>query len=367
MPHVSSPVLRRLVDEPIAVADRARRHLASCGRCQAERTEIAENAAVAARLLSAPREISEIDLEWILLAERLRQPDAAQRPVIRNPWRMPRRLAGASLGTSTAVGAGVVAIGVGAAAALTSVYAPTHVAPLHVSLSDAQAIANLFGLSGQLRGSLPASGSRKLAFGNVSWTSAGPAQEVSSIARASALTHLAYSAPATLPAGVGSPSGIAVQPQVTATVTFSQKAGPGIAGSTLEITGGPAILIQYGSRSGVAGLTTLAIAVMERPTASSTGATASQLEAFLLSRGGLPSGLAQELRLLGDPGTTLPVPVPSGMTAQQLKIGGAPAVLITEPADAASGVIWESQDGVVHGVGGLLDSKDVLGVARQIS
>ena len=367
MPHVSSPVLRRLVDEPIAVPDRARRHLASCGRCQAERTEVAENAAVAARLLGAPREISDIDLEWILLAERLRQPGAAQRPVIRDPWRMRRRFAGASLGTGTAVGAGVVAIGVGAAAALTSVYAPTHVAPLHVSLSDAQAIANLFGLSrSQLPGSLPASGSRKLAFGNVSWTSAGRAQEVSSIARASALTHLAYSAPATLPAGVGSPSGIGVQPQVTATVTFSQKAGPGIAGSTLEITGGPAILIQYGSRSGVAGLTTLAIAVMERPTASSTGATASQLEAFLLSRGGLPSGLAQELRLLGNPGTTLPVPVPSGMTAQQLKIGGAPAVLITEPADAASGVIWESQDGVVHGVGGLLDSKDVLGVARQI-
>ncbi len=367
MPHVSSPVLRRLVDEPIAVPDRARRHLASCGRCQAERTEIAENAAVAAWLLGAPLQISDIDLEWTLLAERLRQPGAAQRPVIRDPWRMPRRLAGASLGTSTAVGVGVVAIGVGAAAALTSVYAPTHVAPLHVSLSDAQAIANLFGLSGsQLPGGLPASGSRKLAFGNVSWTSAGRAQEVSSIARASALTHLAYSAPATLPAGVGSPSGIAVQPQVTATVTFSQKAGPGIAGSTLEITGGPAILIQYGSRSGVAGLTTLAIAVMERPTASSTGATASQLEAFLLSRGGLPSGLAQELRLLGNPGTTLPVPVPSGMTAQQLKIGGAPAVLITEPADAASGVIWESQDGVVHGVGGLLDSKDVLGVARQI-
>src|SRR5258708_21337096 len=63
---------------------------------------------------------------------------------------------------------------------------------------------------------------------------------------------------------------------------------------------------------------------MERPRASSTGATASQLEAFLLSRGGLPSGLAQELRLLGNPGTTLPVPVPSGMSAQQLKIGGGP-------------------------------------------
>jgi hypothetical protein len=367
MPHVSSPVLRRIVDEPIAVPDRARRHLAGCDRCQADAAVVADNAALAARLLAAPRDISDdVDLEWILLAERLRQPGAAQRTVIRSPRRMPR-LAGASLGTSTAVGAAVVAIGVGAAAALSSVYAPTHVAPLRLSASDAQAIAKIFGLSpSDVSGSLPPSGSRKLAFGDVSWSSAGQAQQVSTIAQASALTHLPYSAPAALPAGVGSPSTIAVQPQVNATVTFSQSAGPGIAGSTLQITGGPAMLVLYGGRSGGAGLTTLAIGVMERPTASSTGATTSQLEKFLLSRPGLPSGLAQELRLIGNPGTTLPVPVPSGLSTQQTEIGGAPAVLVTEPADAATGVIWESRDGVVHAVGGLLDSKDVLGVARQI-
>jgi hypothetical protein len=367
MPHVSSPVLRRLVDEPMAVPDRAQRHLAGCDRCQAESTEIEGNAAVAARLLGAPREISDVDLEWILLAERIRQPGAAQRPVIRNPWRTPRRLVNASLGTSTAVGAAVLAVGVGAAAALTSVYAPTRVSPVHVSSNDLRAIENLTGLSlSQLSGGLTPSGSRKLAFGDLSWTTADQARQVNSIARASALTHLAYSAPATLPAGVGSPSSIAVQPQVTATVDFNQNAGPDIAGSTLEITGGPAIVVQYGSQSGRPGPATLAIVVMQRPTASSTRATARELETFLLSRGGLPSGLAQELRLLGNPGTTLPVPVPSGMSSQQLTIGGAPAVLITEPSAVASGVIWESQDGIVHGVGGLLDSKDVLSVARQI-
>jgi hypothetical protein len=281
---------------------------------------------------------------------------------------VPRRLAGVSLGSGTAVAAGVLVVGVGAAAALTSVYAPTHVAPLPVSKKDAQAIADLFGLSpAQMQGGLTPSGSRKLTFGELTWTSAGPAQQVSSIARASALTHLAYSAPATLPAGVGSPSSIEVQPQVTATVTFSQNAGPGIAGSTLEITGGPGFLVQYGGRSDVANnLTTFVIAVMERPTASSTGATTSQLETFLLSRPGLPSGLAEEVRLLGNLGTTLPVLVPSEMSTRQVTIGDAPAVLVSEPADAASAVIWESRDGLVHAVGGLLDTTDVLNVARQI-
>jgi hypothetical protein len=367
MRHVPSPVLRRLVDEPMAVPDRDRRHLAGCDRCQAESGEVAADAAVASRLLAAPPDVADVDLEWIMLQERLREADAPGRPAAPAARRMPRRLVHVSLGTGTAVAAGVVALGVGAAAALNSVYAPTHVAPVTVSPADLTAVENIAGLSGsQLSGNLPPSGSRKLAFGELSWTSAGAPQQVSSIARASALTHLAYSAPATLPAGVGPARNIAVAPQVTATVRFSASAGPTIGGSTLEVTAGPAIVVQYGSRSGQDGLTTLVIAVMARPVASSTGATASQLEAFLLSRPGLPHGLAQELWLLGSPGTTLPVPVPPGMSAQQLKIDGAPAVLVTVPSRVASGVVWEGRDGVVHGVGGLLDSGDVLGVARQI-
>jgi hypothetical protein len=367
MPHVSSPVLRRLVDEPMAVPDRARRHLAGCDRCQAESTEIAGNAAAAARLLGAPPEVSDLDLEWFLLTERLRQPGAAQRPAIRNPWRVSRPLARASIGMPVAVAAVVLAAGVAAAAVLTSVYAPTRVAPVPVSRSDVQAIENLTGLDvAQLPWGLPPTGSRQLAFGDLSWHTASQPQQVSSIADASALTHLAYSAPATLPAGVGSPSRIMIQPQVTATVDFSRAAGPSIAGSTLEITGGPAIVVLYGGHPGGPGLPTLAIAVMQRPTASSTGATARQLEAFLLARGGLPPSLDRELRLLGNPRTTLPVPVPPGMSARQLTIDGVPAVLVTAPTAAASGVVWENQDGVVHGVGGLLNSGDVLHVARQI-
>ena len=367
MRHVPSPVLRRLVDEPLAVPDRDRRHLTGCDHCQAESSKVAANAAVASRLLAAPPDVADVDLEWIMLQERLREPDASGRPVAPAPRRMPRRLVNVSLGTGTAVAAGVIALGVGAAAALHSIYAPTHVAPVTISPADLAAVENIAGLSGsQLSGNLPPSGSRQLAFGELSWTSAGAPRQVSSIARASALTRLAFSAPATLPAGVGPAGNIAVAPQVTATVRFNASAGPAIGGSTLEVTAGPAIVVQYGSRTGQDGLTTLVVAVMARPVASSTGATASQLEAFLLSRPGLPHGLAQELRMLGSPGTTLPVPVPPGVSAQQLKINGAPAVLVTVPSRVASGVVWESRDGVVHGVGGLLDSGDVLGVARQI-
>ena len=363
MYHVPSPVLRRLVDEPLAVPDRARRHLADCDRCQAESSQVAGDAALAARLLSAPAEISDIDLEWILLQDRLAGPGEAQRPAGRAPGRMPRRLAPISLSAGTAVVAGVLATGAVAAAVLNTVYAPTRVAPVQVSAGDLRAIENVTGIG---IGQLPASGSRQLTFGEVSWSTAGGPQQVSSIARASAITGLAFPTPGTLPVGVGAISQIMAQPQVTATIRFSQNAGPGVAGSTLEVTAGPAIAVQYGGATGGSDLPTLAIAAARRPVATSTGATASQLETFLLSRPGLPAGLVQELRLLGKPGGVLPVPVPSGMWEQLQGVGGVPAVLITDPSAFASAVIWEGHDGVVHAVGGLLDKGDALNVARQV-
>jgi hypothetical protein len=366
MHHVASPVLRRLVDEPLAVPDRELRHLAECGHCQAHRTEIAGDAALASRMLGAPAEIADVDLEWILLQDRLRAgaaPDAG----LPRPRRMPGRVVNVSVGAATAAVAGVLAVGVAAAAALTTVYAPTHVAPVQVSPGDLRAVESITGIgTAQVAGGLPSSGSRQTAFGDLSWSTAGRPRQVSSIAAARALTHLALPAPATLPTGVGAPSSIMVQPQVTVTVRFSQSAGPGVGGSTLEITGGPAIAVQYGGRSDGASLTTLAIVAAQRPLATSTGASASQLETFLLSQAGLPSGLAGELRLLGNPAGTLPVPIPHGMWVQRTHIGGAQALLVTDSTAFASGIIWESRGGVVYGVGGLLDREDVLGVARQV-
>jgi hypothetical protein len=374
MRHVASPVLRRLVDEPLAVPDRDRRHLAECEHCQAHSTEIAADAALASRMISASAQIAavDVDLEWILLQDRLQPgaPGASRAPrrgELRRPRRMPRRMVNVSVGAGTAAVVGVVAVGVAAAAALTTVYAPTHVAPVQVSSSDLRAVDSITGIgTAQLADGLPTSGSRQLAFGDLSWSTAGQPQQVSSIAAARAMTHLALPAPATLPAGVGAPSRVMVQPEITITVQFSQSAGSGVGGSTLEITAGPAIAVQYGGRSGGSDLTTLAIVAARRPLATSTGATASQLETFLLSQAGLPSGLVEQLRLLGNPTATLPVPIPRGMWVQRTHIGGAQALLVTDSNAFASGVIWESHDGVVYGVGGLLDREDVLSVARQV-
>ena len=78
----------------------------------------------------------------------------------------------------------------------------------------------------------------------------------------------------------------------------------------------------------------------------------------------MPPVLAQEIRLIGQ--SALPVPVPEGVTEQHVTLNGSPAVLLHGPGEAATGVVWESGDGVVHAVAGLVTSADILNVARQL-
>jgi hypothetical protein len=371
MSHVTSPVLRRLHDEPLAVPDAARRHLAGCARCQASSSQIAQNAALAARALAAPAAAPGTDQAWARLQARLASDGAglarsarAGRRAAAGPRFRPR-LAGLSLGTGTAAVVGVVAAGTGAAVALSTVYAPTRVAPVTVTRSDLQAISTIASIGGrQVTRGLPAAGREQFPFGTVTWTSAAKASPAPSVAAARAQTGLPLAVPRTLPAGVGALAQVVVQPKLTVTVQFDAGAGGAVSGSTLVITGGPGAIIQYGSASRAAGVTTLVIAEMQRPVATSTGASARQLEDFLLAQRGVPAGLAAELRALGT--SALPVPVPPGLAEQHASVGGAAAVLLADPSGAASGVVWEASDGVVHGVGGLLDREDVLRVARQL-
>ena len=92
MRHVPDGVLRRLLDEPLAVPDEARRHVAACGRCRASSAEAAENAATATRLLSAPPLHIEASVAWARMQRQLADPVLARHPAIS----IPRRPAGGS-------------------------------------------------------------------------------------------------------------------------------------------------------------------------------------------------------------------------------------------------------------------------------
>ena len=374
MSHVPVPVLRRMQDEPLAVPDADRRHLAGCARCQAARRAAEADASFAAGLLPPPPAELDTSAEWQKLVARLRAPAPVPagsrrtarpgRDAARAPRRLPRRLA-ASLSTGTVITAGMLLVGAAAAATLTTVYAPTHVAPLRVSGSDLSALQSVTSLGQELTGGLPGRSRESLPYGQLTWHTAGQAHKVASVAEASAQTGLTGLIPARLPQGIGTVRAISVQPQVTGTLKFSANAGHGVGGSTLTVRGGPGVMVEFGGQPGQPAPGTLVVATIRRPVATSTGATADQLEDFLLDQPGVPPLLAQEIRAIGQ--SALPVPVPSGMTEEHVTIGGSPGVLLHGPAGAATGVVWESGDGVVHAVAGLVTSADILNVAGQLS
>ncbi len=128
MRHVPDGTLRRLIDEPFAVADRDARHVEGCARCRARSQRIAEDATIVNRFFEVP---VPADTDAGLARSRA---SLLETPSRRTTWRVgPRRswrLMGASLGTGASVAAvGVVIVGVTAAATLTTVFAPTQVAP----------------------------------------------------------------------------------------------------------------------------------------------------------------------------------------------------------------------------------------------
>jgi hypothetical protein len=283
--------------------------------------------------------------------------------MFRRPLRFPR----ISLRAGLSIGAvGVVVASTAAAATLTTIFAPTHVAPVSLTQSDLRAIASFIGLGDNqvLGGFSSASGSTTVRFGTIKWSSSGSVQQVSSPAQASAEAGFPVSLPAHLPTGVGAVQRLVVQPRVSATVTFNSSAA-GLGGSSVTLDAGPAVLAQYGTASGSA-LPALGVVTMPRPTALSTGATMSQVEAFLLAQPGIPPALAEEVRLLGDLGTTLPVPVPSGASVQSVQVSGWPGVLVADSSNAAAGVVWEDGKRMIQVVAGILDSQDVLNVADQL-
>ncbi len=370
MRHVPDGVLRRLDDEPLAVPDRVSEHLSGCRRCSTRRAQIVRDTEHAAWLFSGPQLVPDTDAGWTRLRGELhavRRPEAGQRRRLTHGGGRPRRFPSVSLRTGLVIGAtGIVIAGTAAAATLTTIFAPTHVAPVSLSQGDLRAISGLVGLSGNqaLGGFATPDGSTTVRFGTVRWSSAGSAHPASSPAEAAAEAGFPAPLPVHLPAGVGTVQQLIVQPRVSATVTFNSAAAS-LRGSSVTLNAGPAVLAAYGGAAGT-GMPTLGVATMRRPTALSTGASLRQIEAFLLGQPGVPPGLAEEVRLLGDLRTIFPVPVPPGAAVRSVRVAGWPGVLLADASNAAAGVVWEDGRGMLHVVAGILDAQDVMNVAEQL-
>ncbi|HUY30080.1 MAG TPA: hypothetical protein VMV02_03700 [Acidimicrobiales bacterium] len=358
MGHVPEGALRRLLDEPLAVPDTQRRHLGACARCRASSRRVAGDREVAVAHMARPLPVPDLDLAWARVERRL----SAAGEVVRapDPPRRWRAIGVTARGGAIAVAAGSLAVDAAAAATLTTVFAPTHVAPLPLQPGDLHAFASSLGFAAPSGGSTLA-----WADGTIRWHRSAAPLRTTSLAAAEAAAGIPVSLPTSLPNGVADSPSLLVEPAATAVVSFDGAAGAVLAGSTLTLSVGPVVLATYGG-AGLRAVPALAVVTMPRPTATTTGATTSELESFLLAQPGLPSDLATGIRLLGNLETALPVPTPPGFVETSTTVGGPPGVLLSGQGGGAAAAICEDAHGVVHTVGGLLDENDVLGVARQI-
>jgi hypothetical protein len=146
----------------------------------------------------------------------------------------------------------------------------------------------------------------------------------------------------------------------------------GLDGSTLSVMIAPAVVVSYGvdPTNFLRGATLpsgQAFIVVETrtPTVTSTGVTVRQLEDYLLSVPGIPPGVASEIRALGDPTQTIPVPIPVDVASgTPVTINGASGLLIGDSTGLGSAVIWQ-HNGVVYAIAGTVTSDEALAIARS--
>jgi hypothetical protein len=363
--HLSEGTLRRLVDDPDALTGSDRRHYMDCAACQARNKGMADDARTAATMLSAP----ELKLDVATAFKRVQAAPAAKPrfgfslPILR-PSRQPMFAVGAA--------AVVVALAITAFANILPLFQPKTVQPVPVTFADLQALEQLS------------------AYGTLTWSTQPKPQIVLTAADAKAISGLDVPVVSKLPAGVSSTVTYAAMPGAVAVFTFDAKKAAdaaaatgkslpklpsGMDGAKLTVTVGPAVVEVFGDMNAAAGndsssqninLPQLIVAKSAVPVVTSTQVTAKQLENYILSVPGLSPELAAAIRSIGDPATTLPIPVPvEYATSSKVSINGDPGVALGDNTGLGSGVIWIHKTNVFV-VAGSLKQSAAVDIARNL-
>jgi hypothetical protein len=226
------------------------------------------------------------------------------------------------------------------------------------------------------------------AYGTFVWTEPPQPKEVQSRGQASGEAGFAALAPTSLPSSVTGNPRYGVINRSSATFTFSaastsqaaarqNRTAPPLPanmdGSKLFITGGPAIVQFWGAPAGAPSATgaypdvpTLVVGQAKAPTVSSDGVTVDQLRAYLLSQPGVSPQLAAAIRAIGDPSSTLPVPVPAELAVSHpVTVQGVQGLFIGDNTGIASAVIWQ-KDGMMFEVIGSFTESQALAIANSM-
>jgi hypothetical protein len=367
--HPSDGTLRRALDEPIATDAASREHVATCARCAGRVQRMSADAgAVQAMLVSQDPVVDVAAARARLARTEAATPDGVSASGSARPVRSPNsRASRVMAGFAVAGVASVLLVATGAAQDFLSLFQPSQLATVPVTAADVRSLAGL------------------ASYGTVTGGSSIAFEPEADAAAAAAAAGLGAPAVADLPAGTPATPRYAVVSGGVVTFTFdgalartaAARSGgvlppvpAGLDGSTLSVSIAPAVVVSYGvdpaallhGGSVPTGEAFLVIAT-RTPTVTSTGVTARQLEDYLLSVPGIPAGVASEIRAIGDPAQTIPVPIPVDLASgSAVTIGGSRGLLIGDSTGVGSAVVWQ-HNGVVYAIAGTLTSTQVLAVA----
>jgi hypothetical protein len=369
--HPSDGTLRRSLDEPTAVDAAKREHVARCARCAERVRRISADAGAVQAMLRSPNAAVDVAAARARLA-RTEAASIGGAPV-RHHAKTPRPRGGRSnrvfAGLGLAAAASAVFVVSGGAREFLSWFQPSQLAAVPVSASDVRSLAGLTSYGAVTGGS------------SISYVPEPDA------AAAGAAAGIGAPVVGDLPPGTAAAPQYAVVSGGIVTFTFSKelaqeaaaRAGGqlpampgGLDGSTLSVMIAPAVVVSYGvdPTNFLRGATLpsgQAFIVVETrtPTVTSTGVTVRQLEDYLLSVPGIPPGVASEIRALGDPTQTIPVPIPVDVASgTPVTINGASGLLIGDSTGLGSAVIWQ-HNGVVYAIAGTVTSDEALAIARS--
>jgi hypothetical protein len=354
-----------MVDDPDVHSGADARHFKTCAECQARYKTVSEDARAITSLMTAP----DLKVDVAAAFNRVRLAPAARPrfgfrlPVLR-PGSRPMVLAFAAAVAAVALLATAIAQD-------KNTFSPNTITPVPVTFADMQSLSQLS------------------AYGTVSWTEQPQLQIVTSAAEANSISGLQVPTVASLPTGVSTTVTFAAMPQAAAVFTFSQakaaaaaaqtgKSLPalpaGMDGAQLTVTVGPAVAEIYGNFNKPSSadvtqvsLPQLIVAESSAPVATSTQVTVKQLEDYILAQPGLSPELTAAIKAIGDPSTTLPIPVPVQFaTSSSVSIQGVQGVALGDNTGVGSGVIWV-KNGVVYGVVGTVKQFDAIDVANHLT
>ena len=366
MAHLTEGTLRRMVDDPDARSGADAAHLEGCTECQGRFEVVSDDARSIATLLAVPDTRVDVGRAFEhVMSEWKSQPALGFRLPMLGPTNRPLKLAFVA-----AVAAAALVVVAFAAGGL--FFQPTTVKTVPVTVADMQALSQLAD------------------YGTLTWTKEPQFQATTSAADASALAAgLQPPVVANLPDGVSTTVTYGAMSEAVATFTFSaDKAAAaaarqgktlpampeGMDGATLTVTVGPAVGEIYGNlnqnpssaSANSINLPQLIVAKSASPTAKSTQVTVQQLEAFILAQPGISKELKAAIAAIGDPSTTLLIPVPvEYATSKPVTVQGVDGVALGDNTGVGSGVVWV-KGGNVYVVAGSIKQSDAIDIANNL-